>query len=127
MGPIADLEAGGDGAVDEGVELGEVDGLFGEADHLEATADVHSDEVGHHAVADGHRRTDDAARPAVHITHDADRAVLDERAREQLLDLVDGPLVDIRGVGINDGIIVESLDGEHRPSLRCWYASSFSI
>ena len=41
---------------------------------LHTTADVHTHQIGHHFIGDGHGRSDGAALAGVHIGHDADLA-----------------------------------------------------
>lgn len=92
-----DCEAGGDGGVDEFIELLEFDMFFFQADGFHTAADVNADEIGDDLIGDGHGSADGAAGACVDVGHDADGSAVGEGLIAKGDDLGDSVGFDVIG------------------------------
>ena len=111
VGLIPDGEAGGDLFINQLVQLLKLQPPLPDAGGLHAAPDVHTHQIGHHLVGDGHGGADSTARPGVNVGHEPDAATRRKFLIAQLLNLCDGGAV--HHIGEDLGLIVFSFDFDH--------------
>ena len=111
VGLIPDGEAGGDFFINQLVQLLKLQPPLPDAGGLHAAPDVHTHQIGHRPIDDGHGGADGTALAGVNVGHEPDAAARRKFLIAQLLNLCDGGAV--HHIGEDLGLIVFSFDFDH--------------